>query len=92
MKQWLISKIPMWVLRYLSWRNAHIYLAGHHYRTLFFYWADLEVSWRQVQITLRCKPVPRCPPKKPVGVPEWLANEPESYGYKDEPEEGDKDD
>ena len=29
---------------------------------------------------------------QPAGVPEWLTKEPESYGYKNEPEEGSRDD
>ncbi len=87
--RWLISKIPMWFLRYLVWRNYRLYLAGHS-RNILLYWGQIELYWRELQIGLGCKPVPRKPPfilgpEKPVGVPEWLAKEPESYGYKDEP-------
>ncbi len=99
MKQWLISKIPTWILRYLIWRNYRLYRAGHS-RNMLQYWAEVELWWREAQIRMGCKPVPRNPPlfihkykeriilspEKPVGVPEWLANDSESYGYKDEPE------
>ncbi len=101
MKQWLISKIPVWILSYLGWRNYRLCLAGHP-RNTFSYWADIEFGWRELQISLGCKLVPRKPPllvhkykerliilgsEKPVGVPEWLITNPESYGYKDEPDD-----
>ena len=92
MRQWLISKIPTWALRYLGWRNVRMALSGHPRKTLFSYWADMELDWRELQISLGCKPVPRKPPfilgpEKPTGVPEWLAKEPESCGYGDGPED-----
>ncbi len=77
-------------------------LSGHPRKTLFSYWADMELDWRELQIGLGCKLVPRKPPyqihkykkrlviitadlDKPVGVSDWLASKPESYGYEDEP-------
>ncbi len=108
MKQWLISKIPTWLLHYWVWRNWRLVCSGHP-RYAFCIEADCELNWRQLQIDLGCKLIPRKPPlvvhrykerlvilgpEKPVGVPEWLANEPESYGYKDELDDrfGEKDD
>ncbi len=98
MNEWLISKIPMWTLRYLGWRNVRMALAGHPRKTLFSYWADMELDWRELQISLGCKPVPRKPPfilgpkqdashrhQNPTGVPDWLAKESKAFGYKEEP-------
>ncbi|KKK56050.1 hypothetical protein LCGC14_3068410 [marine sediment metagenome] len=76
MKKWLISKIPTWVLRYLVWRNHRLYNAGHS-RNILRYWAAVELARREP---------PVLGPEKPVGFPEWLAKDPESYGYKDEPD------
>ncbi len=87
MKQWLISKIPTWFLHYMVWRNLRLFCSGHP-RYAFIIWADCEINWRELQISLGCKPVPRKPPfilgpEKPVGVPEWLLTNSKSYGYED---------
>ena len=102
MKQWLISKIPTGVLRYLGWRNYRLALAGHP-RNLFSHWANLELSWRQLHDNLGLKRIARKPPllvhkyknrlvlhfgpENPVGFPEWLVTKPESYGYEGEPDD-----
>lgn len=99
--RWLISKIPTGVLKYLSWRNIRISLAGHP-RNNFSYWADIELGWRKLETRLGYKGIPRdmpyhiheykkrlvitVGPEKPVGIPEWLGKDHKSYGYKDEPE------
>ena len=104
MRQWLISKIPTWALIYLVSRNYRLRQAGC--KRDGWYWADLEISRRDIVLCPNCFNqidfAERCPfcyppvlgPKKPVGIPEWLAKEPESYGYKDEPDDRfrDKDD
>ena len=108
MKQWMISKIPTWVLHYWVWRNWRLVCSGHP-RYAFCIEADIELRWRELQTSLGCKLVPRKPPflihkykdrlvifgpKKPVGIPDWLITKPESYGYEDELDDrfGDKDD
>lgn len=63
MKRWLISKIPMWILRYLVKKNYRLHQASHNPDE--WYWADLELNCRGFQVIFG--------PEKPVGVPEWLA-------------------
>ena len=100
MRQWLISKIPTWVLRCLVWRNFRLHRGWD--------WADIELGWRKLEIRLGYKVFPKqmsyriheyknrlvitVGPEKPAGVPEWLLSNPRSYGYEDESEEGSRDD
>ena len=78
MKQWLISKIPTWFLHYWVWRNWRLVCSGHP-RYAYCIEADVELNCRGLQVVFG--------PEKPFGVPEWLAKEPESFGYKDEPDD-----
>ncbi len=92
--RWLISKIPTWVLRYLVKRDWRLRQAGR--KPDKWYWADLKLFLRGVYLCPDCcndidfaETCPYCNPpiigpENPVGVPEWLAEDPESYGYKDE--------
>ncbi len=66
MRQWLISKIPTWVLRHLVW-----------------------LAWANIELWLRTEDggIAVLGPVNPMGVSEWLAKEPESYGYGDEPDD-----
>lgn len=102
MKQWLISKIPTWILKYLVKRDWRLRQAG--LRPDKWHWADHTLFLRDVYLCPDCyndigfsAECSLCHPsilgpEKPVGVPEWLGTKPESYGYENEPEEGDKDD
>ena len=96
MKQWLISKIPTWVLRHLVNRNFRRRNGVYPDKP---YWADLELCLCGILICPYCyKDIKRGEQKHltcwPVGFPEWLAEDPESYGYKDELDDrfGEKDD
>ena len=95
MRQWLISEIPTWLLIRLVKRNYWLRVAGHIRDE--WYWADLEISRRDITLCPNCfqqiEPIERCPfcyPtilgfENPVGVLEWLVTKPESYGYDGEP-------
>ncbi len=99
---WVRSKIPTWFLIYLVSRNYRLRQAGH--KRDKWYWADLEISRRDVTLCPNCFNqidfAERCPfcyppvlgPEKPVGVPEWLLSNPRSFGYEDESEGGSRDD
>lgn len=90
MKQWLISKIPTWVLRYLVRRNWRLRQASRLLDE--WYWADLELFHREVFLCSVCyndidlnERCPFCYPpvlgsKKPVGIPKWLEKEYKPYG------------
>ncbi len=45
MKQWLISKIPTWLLHYWVWRNRRLVCSGHP-RYAFCIEADIELFRR----------------------------------------------
>lgn len=75
MKYWIIGHLPVWILKLLNKYD----------------WAYLELYCRydhRLDFGCNCDPLvgENCEECNPVGVPEWLANEPESYGYADEPE------
>ena len=80
-RQWRISKIPTWFLRYWVWRNWRLVCSGHpHYA--FYTAADIELWLRaEDRGTTVLGPV------NPMGVPEWLLTNSKSYGYEEEPEE-----
>ena len=95
MKRWLISKIPTWVLRYLVKKDWRLRQTGR--KSDKWCWANLALFLRDVYLCPDCyndidfaEDCPYCTslgPEKPVGVPEWLATKPESYGYEDEPDD-----
>ena len=94
MKQWLIKRIPTRILKLLVKRDWRLRQAGRRHDG--WYWADCELFLRDVFLCPDCyndvgfaEDCPFCYPRpeKPFGVPEWLAKEPESYGYKDEPDD-----
>ncbi len=59
MRNWLIIKMPIWLLRYFMWRNLRLHFAGH-FRNRLDYWADIEFYWRTLPLRLG--------PENPVGV------------------------
>ncbi len=75
MKQWLISKIPAWVLRYWVWRNWRLVCSGHP-RYAFCIQADIELAVRGHTISYTLGP------ENPVGVPEWITEAMKPYGEK----------
>ena len=95
MRQWLISEIPTWLLIRLVKRNYWLRVAGHIRDE--WYWADLEISRRDITLCPNCFQqidlIERCPFCYPiilgfenlVGASEWLVTKPESYGYEGEP-------
>ena len=96
MKQWLISKIPAWFLHYWVWRNWRLVCSGHP-RYAFCIEADIEL-WLRAEgkgtSVFPDRPClcdytagKNCEVCRPLGVPEWLLTNPESYGYEDEPDD-----
>jgi len=80
MKQWLISKIPTWILKILVWRNYNFRQKGLVPDQ--WYWADIELAIRGDKIGFVHKYKERLiisGPKKPVGIPEYLGKEHKPY-------------
>ena len=89
-EQWLISKIPTWLLLYLVKRDFHLRQTGR--KPDKWYWADLEISRRDITLCPNCFNqidfAERCPfcyppvlgPSKPFGVPSWLGDKHDPYG------------
>ena len=81
MKQWLISKIPTRVLRYLVWRNYRLREAGRLPDK--WYWADIEL-WLRVESKGTSVFPSVLDTKNPVGIPKWMTEALEPYGDEDE--------
>ena len=88
MRQWLISKIPTWVLRLLIKRNYR--LRGAVLLSDEWYWADLVLAGRDRYVCIDCYHIAEhgegcfycrpLGPSKPFGVPSWLGDKHDPYG------------